>query len=345
MRARLSAAFLMLFASAAAAEPIPPHLAAHLDVIHAASKAPAMVAAVVDGDRTYIEAKNANGQSLVRINSLTKLMTGEVLANLIAEGRINLDAPLQRYAPVGRIVPRMKGARAITLRDLTAHLSGLPRDMPPGLSRSARWTWLARLKLRRAPGSVAEYSNAAYMFLGDALSSAASESYDGLVKRYVTSPLILPDTTLTPSPSQCARLLPTPHPCAQTFAIDAMGGLYSTADDIARWMHAEIDAFPNSPRAAAQRPVVDRRMIANVANLDMAGPMDAIAMGWLRMRLGDTVVLQKTGGGGGFMNYVVLAPAKRKGLFVTVNRVDIAMLRRLAAQANELMSEDLLAAH
>jgi hypothetical protein len=68
-------------------------------------------------------------------------------------------------------------------------------------------------------------------------------------------------------------------------------------------------------------------------------------MGWLRMRLAGTPVIQQTGGGGGFMNYVVLAPAARKGLFVTVNRVDIPMLRRLAADANALMADELRAAH
>jgi D-alanyl-D-alanine-carboxypeptidase/D-alanyl-D-alanine-endopeptidase len=85
-----------------------------------------------------------------------------------------------------------------------------------------------------------------------------------------------------------------------------------------------------------------RANLTRVANLDMAGRMDAIAMGWLRMRLGTTQVLQKTGGGGGFMNYVILSPATRQGLFITVNRVNIEMLRTLTAQANALMAEELL---
>jgi D-alanyl-D-alanine-carboxypeptidase/D-alanyl-D-alanine-endopeptidase len=324
---------------------MPPGLARRLDAIHAASRAEAFVAAVVDGDSTYIMGTNANGQSLIRINSLTKVMTGEVLANLIAEGRVRLDDPLQAHAPPGRKVPRAKGARAITLRDLTAHTTGLPRDMPPGMSFNERWTWLARRTLPRRPGNVAEYSNAAYMFLGDALSRAANRNYETLLTRYITAPLELADTTLNPTHAQCARLVPASHPCTSTYAIAAMGGLYSTADDMARWMRAQLDAKPGTPRAAAQQPVVTRGRLKRVANLDMAGPMDAIAMGWLRMRVGTTQVLQKTGGGGGFMNYVILAPSERKGLFITVNRVDIAMLRRLTAQANTLMREELLAHH
>jgi D-alanyl-D-alanine-carboxypeptidase/D-alanyl-D-alanine-endopeptidase len=124
-----------------------------------------------------------------------------------------------------------------------------------------------------------------------------------------------------------------------------MGGLYSTGNDMARWMRAQLETSPNTPRAAAQQPIVGRAALKRVINLDMAGPIDAVAMGWLRMRLNRVPVLQKTGGGGGFMNYVVLAPSERKGLFLTVNRVDIPMLRRLARDANALMAEELLAHH
>lgn len=331
----------------AGAEPAPTDLARKLEDIFLTAKAPAMVAALVDGDRTYVygvaaRGEQPSGRTLVRINSLTKAMTGEILANLVAEGRVHLDDAVSTYAPPRRRIPRAPGAREITLRDLVAHASGLPRDMPAGLERSARWAWLARLKLARAPGQFAEYSNAAYMVLGDALSAAAGKSYAALLSQFVTAPLALADTTLAPAAEQCGRLMETgrtDHPCAPTFAIDAMGGVYSTADDMARWMRAELRAEPGSPRALAHEPVVTRAELKRVVNLDMAGPMDAIAMGWLRMRLGTLPVLQKTGGGGNFMNYVILAPTRGKGLFITVSRVDIEMLRRLTSSANELMRD------
>jgi D-alanyl-D-alanine-carboxypeptidase/D-alanyl-D-alanine-endopeptidase len=264
-------------------------------------------------------------------------MTGEILAALIAERRVNLDDPLQRYAPSGRTVPRAKGARAITLRDLAAHTAGLPRDMPPGLSRNARWAWLERVRPARPPGRVAQYSNTAYMFLGDALARAANKDFATLLKTHITAPLALADTTVTPNAEQCARLMTTPatHPCAPTHAIDAMGGLYSTAADMARWMQAEMT--PNANAARAQAPLKRRAELKRLIALDFAGDVDAIAMGWLLMRLADTPVLQKTGGGGGFMNYVVIAPSRKQGIFITVTRVDIEMLRRLTKQTNALM--------
>lgn len=328
---------------------MPPDLARGFEEVFRRAQVTGMVAAVVDGERTYVAgfgraragaAGRPDGRTLVRINSLTKAMTGEVLANLLAEGRVALDDPLAKYAPTGRTVPARAGARPITLKDLAAHTSGLPRDNPPGLSADGRWLWLGRLKLARSPGRVAQYSNTAYMFLGDALERAAGESTESLIKKYVTTPLGLADTTFAPSPEQCARLMTngtTTHPCRPTRDIAAMGGLYATADDMAAWLRAQMEASPGSPRAEMQRPLVQRRELERTLALDFAGEAEAIAMGWLVMRLGKTRILQKTGGGGGFMNYAIMAPERRKAIFVTVSRVDIEMLRKLTIRVNRLM--------
>lgn len=336
-------------AHVAHAEPPPHELAQRLGQIFAASKARGMVAAVVDGERVYIagfgrarpgDGARPDARTLVRVNSITKVMTGEVLAALIAERRLTLDDPLQRFAPQGRTAPIHPGARPITLRDLAAHTAGLPRDNPPGLGRTERWAWLERLTLARPPGRVAAYSNAAYMFLGDALETAAQADMPALLAKHVTAPLALADTTLTPGPDQCRRLMTSSgreHPCAPTLAIGAMGGAYSTALDMARWMRAHLTAAPGTPRWTTQQPLAERANLERMIALDFAGEADAIAMGWLKMRLGKLTVLQKTGGGGGFMNYVVLAPSHGKGIFITVNRVDIEMLRKLTKRTNALM--------
>ena len=318
------------------------------------AKAGGMVAVAIDGDRTYFAGFGAaragarerpDERALVRINSLTKVMTGEVLAALIAEGRIGLDDPLQRYAPDGRNVPARADARAITLRDLAAHTAGLPRDFPRSLGPAERWRWLEHARLLRPPGRVAQYANTAYMFLGDALETASTQPMSALLAKYVTAPLALGDTTLTPSAEQCARLMTgrATHDCTDTRIIGAMGGLYSTAHDMARWMHAQATAAQGSPRWLAQQPLVTRGELERLIALDFAGEADAVAMGWLRMRLGGETVLQKTGGGGGFMNYVVIAPARGRGIFITVNRADIEMLRKLTMRTNALMRRFLAA--
>jgi serine-type D-Ala-D-Ala carboxypeptidase/endopeptidase len=333
-----------------AGDTMPPRYAHQLAAIFRQAQAPGMVAVIVEKERTYFaafgqakagQAAAPTATSLLRLNSLSKLMAGEILAELLAQNRIALDRPLQAFAPPGRTVPALRRSRAITLRDLTTHVSGLPRDLPSSLAQvtlAERWTWLERIRPLRAPGATAQYSNAAYMFLGDAMVSATGTSYASLLAAHVTEPLSLRDTTLAPSPEQCARLMTGGHrddrACTPAFETAATAGVYSTAQDMAHWMRAVVNA-----RTGALAPLVKRSELKRLIALDMAGRTQAIGFGWLHMRLDGMPVAQKTGGGGGFMNYIILAPSRKLGVFITVTRTDIEMLRRIATQSNRLMVE------
>ena len=124
-----------------------------------------------------------DGQSLVRIGSGSQVFTAEVLARLVQEGKLRLDDTLQHYAGAGRKVPRVAGAREISLRDLALHSSGLPRGVSSGPPKYAapfawpgpdvRWAELQGGKTEAAPGTQAEYSNIGYDLLGDALAAVA----------------------------------------------------------------------------------------------------------------------------------------------------------------------------
>src|SRR6202051_1589656 len=111
--------------------------------------------------------------SLLRLCSLTKIFTTDVLAKLVADKTVRLNDPLQRYAPAGAVVP--KRVRPITLADMATHTSGLPRELgtaPPNTPHftfpdyRTRWRWLQNQRLRSTPGTAALYSNVAFDFLG-----------------------------------------------------------------------------------------------------------------------------------------------------------------------------------
>ncbi len=108
-----------------------------------------MVLVVVRGDGTLIrgygETEKGNGHtpdgtSLLRLNSITKVFTTEVLVALAAEGKLALTDPLQRFAGDAK-VPQF-AARPITLLDLATHSGGVAardgrrprRRQPPRLA-------------------------------------------------------------------------------------------------------------------------------------------------------------------------------------------------------------------
>src|SRR5215217_1307515 len=70
--------------------------------------------------------------TLFEIGSISKIFTNLLLAQLVAEGRIDLDAPVTDYLPQGTQIPQFEGQQ-ITLFDLATHTSGLP-SIPPELA-------------------------------------------------------------------------------------------------------------------------------------------------------------------------------------------------------------------
>ena len=110
-------------------------------------------------------------------------MTTDLLVKLVADGRVSLSDPLQKFAPRNVTVPvrtvRGLSGRPITLRDLATHTAGLPREIayPAGDAGhftfpdyNFRWQWLPGYRLRFLPGTAAHYSNIGFDLLADALS-------------------------------------------------------------------------------------------------------------------------------------------------------------------------------
>src|SRR5262249_56973163 len=102
------------------------------------SGAPGLVLAVVRGEETivlgYGETRpgskvEPDGRSILRMGSIAKVMAGQVLASMAADGTLKLTDPLAQYAPPGANVPAFPG-REITLLDVASYTARLPRALP-----------------------------------------------------------------------------------------------------------------------------------------------------------------------------------------------------------------------
>jgi len=177
-----------------------------------------------------------------------------VLAALVNSGKVRLTDPLTRYAQ-GAPVPSF-GERQITLLDLATYSAGLPRDSAHDTTRpDLTWPTRAELwagskyQLQWVPGSMAAYRNAGFSLLADALAVADGKPYPQLLRELITDPLGMPDTTLDPNQEQCGRFgrlmtgsgLGGPIKCLNTEATQGNGGVYSTGDDMARWLRHNLD--------------------------------------------------------------------------------------------------------
>jgi len=294
-----------------------------------------------------------NSDSLIRLCSISKVFAGELLVELANEGKVGLTDPLQRFAPPKRIVPKGAGGTPITLRDLATHTGGLPREVgsypakTPHFTfpdRTYRWAWLPKQRLISRPGTAALYSNVGFDLLGDALASAANETYAQLLEERIVRPLGLHDTTLTPSNDQCARLLRgtgDEGPCTDTQASGASEGVYATAADMARVLQYLLLI----PGATAQvSPAIDVYLqpsqLKSVQGLSHAGDPSGIGLGWIQ--LGDpdgpSALMEKTGGGAGFETYVALSLKRQAGIFLAVTKGKGRAQVNLFREANNLLA-------
>lgn len=161
--------------------------------------------ALVEGGRVRLAGFGADGDTAFEIGSVTKALTGMLLADQVGAGTVRLDQP------VGELVPGtpLADGRA-TLRELAQHRSGLPR-LPRGmLPRSLVGNLTGGDPYRGgsaevfraagdagAPGGAEPaYSNLGFAVLGDALATAARTPYARLLDSRLTRPLGMTRTTV-----------------------------------------------------------------------------------------------------------------------------------------------------
>jgi D-alanyl-D-alanine-carboxypeptidase/D-alanyl-D-alanine-endopeptidase len=155
-------------------------------------------------------------------------------------------------------------------------------------TREQRWSYLNTATLKSEPGSQASYSNLAFDLLADALSTASGKPYPQLFEEQITRPLGMKDTTFTPSPDQCGRLMVAEKgasPCNNTLAAIGSGGVYSTPGDMMRWMQQFLfDFYARSNQADRMQTLIyQRNQLHRVIGMDVPGKADALGMGWVYM--------------------------------------------------------------
>ena len=163
--------------------------------------------------------------ALFWIASMTKPMTGALLALLADEGRLSLDDAVEKHLPEfagqelaivdGERTVLSKPSRAITVRDCLAHVSGLPFASRPEAGkidvltlREAALSY-ALTPLTAEPGTRYTYSNAGINTAARVAEVVTGERYADLMAERLLNPLGMRDTTFVPDAAQAARLAKT----------------------------------------------------------------------------------------------------------------------------------------
>jgi CubicO group peptidase (beta-lactamase class C family) len=148
-------------------------------------------------------------ETLWDLASLTKIIaTTTALAQLVESGKVELDAPVQRY------VPEWTGTNQelVTVRHLLTHTSGLPSFRPYDTlthNPDSLATMLFNTTLDRRPGERMVYSDIGAFMMGRVIENVSGLRLDQYVGRFISAPLRLRETTFNPPPVWRKRTAPT----------------------------------------------------------------------------------------------------------------------------------------
>lgn len=153
-------------------------------------------------------------ETIYDVASLTKIVCTTAVAMLLYDrGRLDLETPLGELLPgfvVGRVDSRWP--RAVTLRHLLAHTSGLPGYVPL-FQRAASGRELLRacleLPIEAEPGTRDVYSDHGFILLGKALEMILDEPLAAFAGREIFGPLGMDATGFSPQPKVRALIPPT----------------------------------------------------------------------------------------------------------------------------------------
>ncbi len=129
-----------------------------------------------------------------------------------------------------------------------------------------------------------------------------------------------------------------------TLAAIGSGGVYSTPGDMMRWMQQFLssDFYTRSQQADRMQTLIyQRNQLTRVIGMDVPGRADALGLGWVYMKPknGHPGIIQKTGGGGGFITYMAMNPQANVGAFVVVTRSPLTRFNNMSDGINDLVSE------
>lgn len=329
--------------------------------------------------RAHPDGEAPTPQTPFFIGSLTKSFTALAVMQLVEAGKIELDAPVQRYLPWFRVAdpqasaqtpalaPERSAGASVTVRHLLNQTSGLP--MLPGMTNLAdvdnrpdaaerQVRALSALKITRPVGSKFEYSNLNYNVLGLIIEAVSGESYSEYIQQHIFDPLEMRHSYTSKAEAQqdglamghrfwfgipvAARNLPVPRGSLSS------GQLISSAEDMGHYLIAQLNGGRyGSAHILSSAGITEMHRPAAEIN-EMGMSLGHYGMGWISEGTGEARIVSHSGIVPDFGGFMALVPEQKKGLVLLFN-ANHAMMKmtydEVGAGAAQLLAGQPLAPH
>ena len=231
---------------------------------------------VIDGELAWVKTAGVQDtatkapvtpDTVFRIASMTKSFTAMAILKLRDAGRLSLDDPVEHYVPeLAALAYPTKDSPVITIRHLLTHSEGFPEDNPWGDRQLAQpdetmRAWMrAGIPFSTAPGTAYEYSNYGFSILGQIVQRASKQPYHVYVREQILKPLGMNSSTFEAKEVPRDRIALgyrwrdekwEDEELLAHGSFGAMGGLWTSTRDLARYVAFLMSAFPARDDAEA----------------------------------------------------------------------------------------------
>lgn len=278
-----------------------------------------------------------DGNTAFDIASVSKTFVATVLADLVDQGLVKLSDPLEMYLPSNVTVPSYNGYK-ITLGDLATHSSGLPYQ-PSGWIVNKHYTtpqvyeFLSNSTFEDEPGTVAKYSNLGMGMVGHALSLKMGVTLEQLIDDRIFKVLgmnssgIAMNATGISIPENIKPILAVGHMAGNESglmflpeAVQGAGAIYSTANDLLKYVSANIGLIDTKINPAMEEthsirlPFYELQVPFPDPSGNESAPYAYVGLSWFSTTNLGTQVVWHNGGIDGYSSFVGFNPSKQIGL-------------------------------
>ena len=272
-------------------------------------------------------------QTSFSISSMTKSFTAVAIMQLVEQGKVTLDAPVQRYLPWFRVATPGASSK-ITVRNLLNQTSGIPHSaglilftgMGNETMKQAVQT-LSTVNLFAPPGMTFQYSNINYVTLGLIVQVASGQSYETYVQQHIFAPLQMhhsftcttQDTTMPAGMATGYRWwfgLPFPSDFCDLPEDFGAGGIITSAEDMTHYLLTQLNGGHyggNSVLSPASIAVLHHPVVLPQSSAEQ------YAMGWYALPVDGESILTHGGDDPNFHADMALLPQSQWAVVVLRN--------------------------
>ncbi len=278
--------------------------------------------------------------TIFRLASLSKGFAPILAAQLIQEGCLNLDDKVVSYMPYLALkTPEL--TQGITIRHVLSHTTGLPRHTYSNLLNSGLYYEQIFMKLKNvrpihAPGTVYDYQNVIYSFIGDVVHAATGKSYTRLLNERIFNPAGMSDASATFNGAIEANNIAAPHWYFKNkgyapidisrnyYEVIPAAGVNASIYDMANWLQVLLGNRPNVATEEQLDLVFKPQIGVSTREMrDWNGQLSQAwyALGWRVLHVGDRNVVYHGGFVNGFRAEIAFDRKEKIGIVVLSNAV------------------------